>query len=355
MLLTVKTTPIGWVVSRRFRDFVDLKKTLALEFPGHFVPPLPRKSRTDPFALPAFLLYLSRFLQNLVRTPIFLCSPVLKAFLADGRSIFESTIQTARKLQKPNNVDQMWTISGSIVCQAAPLSSTNLNDYFIHSEALKRTIQHQFGFVSAALNSLSAQLQQLANSLKSLAELQESVPEACRQRDIYGNLGEVLEEWSHKEAETCSLIELYAQTLFKAEKREAKEFKLMFKEKEALEAAWTKAADHLKERKERLWTQGDPVKWDISSCYSGDIASLKANKSTAFSFMLARDTQDTQRSKEKLDYLNYQLRTEVFRVLELTATSAAVRLSELGRQWDENKQDLALKWRELLGRLSAFY
>jgi len=355
VLLTVKTTPIGWIVSRRFGDFVDLKKNLALEFPGYFVPPLPSKSRTDPFSLPTFLLHLTRFLQTIVRTPIFLCSPVLKAFLADGRSIFESAIKAARKVKKPDTVDQMWTMSGSIVCRTAPLPPIGLNDYFFHSEVLKRTIAHQFGFVSAALNSLSGQLQLLANSLRSLAELQESVPEAYRQREIYGNLGEVLEEWSRKEAETCNLMELYGQSLFKAEKREAAEFKLMFKEKEALETAWAKATDHLKDRKERLWMQGDPVKWEIASSYSGDIASLKANKSTAFSYMLARDTQDTQRSKQKLDYLNHQLRTEVLRVLELSATSAAVRLSELGRQWDENKQDLALKWRELLGRLSAFY
>jgi regulator of replication initiation timing len=351
----VKTLPIGWVVSRRFGDFVDLKKQLNLEFPGFFVPPLPKKARTDPSTLPTFLLHLSRFIQTVVRTPIFLCSPVLKSFLADGRSLFESTIKSARKASKPASVDQMWSISGSIVCQTAPLSPAKLTDYFTNCETLKRTITHQFGFVSAVLNSLSGQLQQLANSLRSLSELQASVPEAYRQLDIYGNLSEVMEEWSRKEAENSSLMDLYGQALFKAEKREAEECKQMLKERDTLEAIWTKATDHLNDKKERLWAQGDPVKWEISPTYPGDIPTLKANKSAAFPYMLHRETQDSQRSKQKLDFLNYKLRTEMFHVLELSATAAAVRLSELGRLWDENKQDLVLKWRELLGRLSAFY
>ena len=39
----IETKPIGWVVNRRFNDFLKLRDILAMTYPCHLIPPIPGK------------------------------------------------------------------------------------------------------------------------------------------------------------------------------------------------------------------------------------------------------------------------------------------------------------------------
>ncbi len=46
---TIKTSPLGWAVKRRYNDFYWLRETLQKFHPGVFVPPIPKKKRKNRF------------------------------------------------------------------------------------------------------------------------------------------------------------------------------------------------------------------------------------------------------------------------------------------------------------------
>lgn len=354
-VVSLTTKPFGWMVSRKFADFVEMRKVLCLEFPGYFVPPLPHKPRIDPRSLQELQLRLSRFLQSLTSTPIFQCSLLLKLFLSDSGTLFESFLKQFHSSPRPTSLSQYWTLTDSISCLSESVAVTPLSNYFILSESLKRSIALEFESVSNSLNSLSGHLQQLTNSVKRLADLQKTVPQAQKQLQIYTDLGEIMEEWAKKEAEISNLTEIYGEILFKCEASEDEEFKLMIQDRESLELAYSKATEQLDSKKARLWSQKDISKWEVPSTYEGDVAALQLSKETAFQYMLPRDTQELVQSKQKIDYLNYQIRMEAERVLEASARKAALAVTEMGRQWDECKQDLTVKWRQAMGRLTELY
>lgn len=44
-LFTIKTSPFGWTVKRRFGDFQFLRNNIQKLFPGKVIPPIPSKKK----------------------------------------------------------------------------------------------------------------------------------------------------------------------------------------------------------------------------------------------------------------------------------------------------------------------
>jgi sorting nexin-7/30/sorting nexin-8 len=94
ILYEVQTDPVGWVVTRRFSDFVLLRQLLAKYFPSYNIPPLPNKKYTarrfDSDFIMKRMKFLNLFINNIVRSEDFKASEILVSFLSiPDRANFE--------------------------------------------------------------------------------------------------------------------------------------------------------------------------------------------------------------------------------------------------------------------------
>jgi hypothetical protein len=72
-------------VSRRYNDFAQLHKTLMIQFPGAFVPPLPKKKAVGRFSevfIATRMRGLQHFLEEILKSPDFQCLNYVVAFWA---------------------------------------------------------------------------------------------------------------------------------------------------------------------------------------------------------------------------------------------------------------------------------
>ena len=95
VLYEVSTSPLNWIVTRRYSDFDLLRQLLAKYFPSYNIPPLPNKKlgnrRFDLDFIMKRMKFLNLFINNVVQREDFKASEILIAFLSyTDRGKFES-------------------------------------------------------------------------------------------------------------------------------------------------------------------------------------------------------------------------------------------------------------------------
>ena len=99
-----------------------------------------------------------------------------------------------------------------------------------------------------------------------------------------------------------------------------------------------KAESRLKERKAKLWQQGDPSKWGIDDS-KVDTAALRSSKEYAYSKMLHNETHAVNMLKDEFAYFNFQVHCELERVL----TDNSILENRHFRRWANKMSDHARK------------
>lgn len=353
VLYTIRTEPLAWVVKRRFNDFFWLRGVLQTQFPGHYVAPIPRKQNTGRLAEETILKrsrFLGRFLESVARTPAFLRSQYLLAFLGEtGLEQFQATKKATNKFRRPDRVEDFPTTSGSHLLNES-LSTEYLqscNDLLSHSEILKKRLKRQSQSLLDILKSLSAQLQAVAETYKALSELQDSL--STGSKELFASLSEVFMDWSGFEGHLHEAVYDHMDTFYKFRYQEMTVLKDLLRERDTYLAAYLKAEERLNSRKERLWSQADPSKWELDSDSGLNSAALTSNKSLATTLMLPRDTATVGRAKDLFAYYNAMAFLELRRVAkEVTSSERRNALALVLRQ-----TELAEDLRRTLGPLAT--
>jgi len=353
VLYTVRTEPLAWVVKRRFNDFFWLRGVLQTQFPGYYVAPIPKKQNTGRLAEETILKrsrFLGRFMESIVRTPAFLRSQWLLAFLGEtGLEQFQATKKATTKFRRPDRVEDFPTLSGSHLLNDS-LSTEYLqacNDLLSHSEILKKRLKRQSQSLLNTLKSLNEQLQGVAETYKSLSELQDSL--GAGSKELFAGLSEVFRDWSGFEGHLYEAVYDHMDTFYKFRYQEMTVLKDLLRERDVYLSAYLKADERLNSRKERLWTQADPSKWELDSDSALDSASLTSNKSLATTLMLPKDTATVGRAKDLFAYYNAMAFLELRRVAkEVTGSERRNALALVLRQ-----TELAEDLRRTLGTLTT--
>lgn len=294
-------------------------------------------------------------LDGITRNPLFLTSDALVSFLRDDRSIFESVLKTEEKKRKPDRVENMWSISGSLQCQSAISPSRPLSDYLSLGESLKRKISQQFTVLQSSLLTLSSQLSGIAESFQLLANLQDIVPEAQAQKSIAKGLGSVFSTWAKQESEVAELTLQYGEFFHKEESEEMAELGEMLRKRDMLAEAAARYRERLAEKKEKLWTLGDTGKWELAADMRQELSVMLSDKSLALQYILPVETKELERQQHYYAFHNYQLKAQLASVLTNSARYGSLQLSEFSRLLDETHQVICLDLRDFQGRLSAYY
>ena len=318
VLYTLRTEPLAWVVKRRFNDFFWLRGVLQAQFPGYYVAPIPKKQNTGRLAGETILKrsrFLSRFMESIVRTSAFLRSQYLVAFLGEtSMDQFQTLKKSTNKIRRPDRMEDFPTLSGSHLLSES-LSTEyfqSCNDFLSHSEILKKRLKRQSQSLLDTLKSLSAQLEGVAETYKALAELQDSLSSGSK--ELFEGLSGVFKDWSGFEGHLYEAVYDHMDTFYKFRYQEMTVLKDLLRERDTYLSAYLKAEERLCSRKEKLWSQADPSKWELDSDSAIDPAALMSNKSLATTLMLPRDTATVGRAKDLFAYYNAMTFQELRRV-----------------------------------------
>lgn len=360
----VATEPLSWTVKRKFSDFQWLKAVLQVQFPGYFVlsrqvPPLPPKKATGLVSSDTIskrTAFLSRFLQNIAATPLFLRSPYLLAFLKEASNDhFHQVQKTTKRLKRPELVQEQPSLSDSVLCSSPLLTDhfTVISDFLTHTELLKKKLKRQSESLVSALGSVSKELEAFAETLKALSELQDVATRTDTMRWNYGGFATAVFQWSKHESEIAELCKDHLNQFFKYRYLEAAELQEVLKERETHLQVYVKAAERLESRKNRLWAQGEAGKWMLSAADLQQLATLRSEKALALPKMLPADTLAVDALQATYGYFNYLAKAEMFRLGSETNEAETRHFAEFSALVEHCLQSLALEWRTFSSTLSS--
>jgi hypothetical protein len=172
VVYTVKTEPNGFLVKRRFSEFLWLRETLGKFYHGLFIPPLPQgavlSNSTDVESqfIKNRTALLDSFINELLANPFLRPDPHLTAFLSmssetDFKALMEMTSALTKASKSPVNDSiglKLWKAMLAPV-QASPASNETLKD-------LKR----QVGLVDKSLAQLKEEFTGMRNRITLLAK-----------------------------------------------------------------------------------------------------------------------------------------------------------------------------------------
>ena len=119
ILYEVETEPIGYVVVRRYSDFVNLRKLIVKHFPSFFVPPLPNKKignkRFNQHFIDKRMKLLNLFINQLVQNESFKSSEILVSFLTcEDKSQFDSKCKEFTTSKPSAFIEDYKTLDGKV-------------------------------------------------------------------------------------------------------------------------------------------------------------------------------------------------------------------------------------------------
>jgi sorting nexin-7/30/sorting nexin-8 len=139
---TLTTDPTGWEVARRFEDFQWLRNVLATLHPDILVPILPKEVNQGSLQqdLPKRKLYLRRFINAIVATPLFQRSRYVYSFLSEAdNKAFTSMKKKGLREKKPERIDRFISLDGQIPVNShvpEPKHMNRINSYLSQSEQI---------------------------------------------------------------------------------------------------------------------------------------------------------------------------------------------------------------------------
>jgi len=112
----IQTEPVGWLVTRRFNDFLWFRESLAIKYPGVYLPPLP-KNHTRGILSDVFLskrkASLETFLCNIIANDFLRSAPIVDMFLhVDDEEKWKTILETP--VQKPETLHDFYAPDGEI-------------------------------------------------------------------------------------------------------------------------------------------------------------------------------------------------------------------------------------------------
>jgi hypothetical protein len=164
-------------------------------------------------------LYLTRFINSIISTPIFQRSPYVIAFLNDNNTkTFNDIKKRGTKERRPTSLEQFYSLTPDI-----PINTDvpdmrfmqGINDFLSLSEVVQRKLKRQTGGLLVEFRKVGDGLEGIADLVHELEKSHALVPEASAQRAMFGELANILDEWAAFEKKQVRDVNDNLTTFFK--------------------------------------------------------------------------------------------------------------------------------------------
>ena len=303
-----------FLVIRRYSDFVIYRQILSKTFPRLIIPPLPSKKiggrRFEIDFIEKRMHFLNKFIENVMNNETFKAAEATVAFLTIiDRLQFDSKMKELSSIPPVQFIDETKTLNGKIYIS---LDNEANEKYFVN-------IKNYFKLQTQILNHLNENLRDYYKSIitadESLTEIQKDFEllhllnsKVQMKEDIiksYEIFGKFFKNWRRNMMNQNEIIKKYVKDFFKYIKMEGESYQELIDSRENIKYYFEKNLEKLQKKKDKLWTNGDLSKWEITEgLESIDRLMLLNDKDYACSKMCTVETKTLENERKILGHAN---------------------------------------------------
>ncbi|CAG9319224.1 unnamed protein product [Blepharisma stoltei] len=237
VIYNIVTSPLGWDVRRRYKQFKWLREVLSHEFPGYYIPPLPDKKahgNTEDMTILKRQRFLQRYMNSLISNPIFRSSPSFELFLKENSDKEFKSSKDCNKKTKRAALNQFISLTGDLYCDSRDHATkfNAISQYLNNGETIKKKLKRQSEEIMEDLLKLSKTIASYAETIRQAADLQDLPDFNDGHKELYKSLNDALLDWSDWEIENSNFISDYFNMFFKFGYMELGALKELIKERE---------------------------------------------------------------------------------------------------------------------------
>lgn len=291
---TVVTKPLDYRVERRYNDFFWLRTILAREYPGLYIPPIPKKSEGRNFEqefLDRRIETLEKFLSEICEHSELRSSVYFSAFL----KIADEKVWTAQKEKLDQSISKISSLKehfskkmfeGSngiklehfktVTGEVRSRISKDLRDYAQQTENLLKATYPVYENVELLCQELSHDIEKACSTVNRLCEqvhslsaihakFNELVKEGkwTLMEQLYSILGNSLANWGRYMKKSSESVRNHIHCTFQYSMKEFDSIHELIATRNHAGQEYYKAAQSLEAYKDKLLDSGDLVKWEI--------------------------------------------------------------------------------------------
>ncbi|CAK72978.1 unnamed protein product (macronuclear) [Paramecium tetraurelia] len=364
---TVQTDPIGWIVQRRYSDFLWLRELFCKIYPGINIPPLPKKTvlkNEKELYLQKRMKFLEKFLKSIFNCELLRHDKWFYAFLSSKEEKDLKQIQKlSTQVQKVTKLEQIISIDGKIQLEI----NDNLNTYNLEATQLVNSVDICYKKLRKDSKQLLLDFDQLSNTIFNMgstcAELyqlsnkfNQSISQGkISQLDIlYISMNNMLVQWGNNLTSQIQIVQEELCHFFKFHHHSVLVLKEFMKQKEHAQQEYEKFKSRLEYKKNKLFTSQDYSRWEISAVElkAFQDSNLTQNKEFSFQIMLPQETIIQEDLKNIFAYFNNQSYLEVTKLFENTVSEFSQHFTKFCSLQKEQIAEQKLIWDQSIVNLT---
>ena len=303
---------INLSAERRYSDFLTLRSVLKKLFPNLVIPPLPGKKmggrRFELDFVAKRMHFLNEFLKDLVNVEEFKASEALVAFLTCDREKFDMKMKELSNYNSPLYLEEVKTLNG----KAHISLGENLNDqyfdniksYFKLQSQLMQKLNEDLKVFYKTMNTAVVSLEnvtkdfELLHSLNNQVKMKEDIVKTFEEFFVF------FKNWKNIMFNQNDVIKKYVKNFFKYVQMEGDSYLDLMTWREEAKAKFDKENNKLQAKKDKLWSQMDISKWEITDYSRIDRVALVRDKQYACAMMCTVETNVCKNLLNQLGYAN---------------------------------------------------
>ena len=306
----VKTEPSGFIVHRRFTDFIWLQDLLSKNYINCIIPPLCVKKY---FKSTEELVYkrirmLNKFMNGISNHPLLISSQILYDFLSLKDSEFKNKKSIYEKLPVPTKVKDIKTKTGEIAISITKDKedlSKKIKQYSERNIELMKKLTKNYKMLKIQMQNVISKIKDIATIWDSLYKSSNKNLEGDIISGVYDAMAKFMEDLGNSQKKQVSFIDENIREYFRFIRKEYEGIKNYCDVTETNKNNYNKSYLKLKSKKELLFQEKKIEEWGLDRDDLENKLLLFKDKQLSMSKMLPAETKKVDDSKKLYGcYLN---------------------------------------------------
>ena len=312
VLYEVSTSPLNWIVTRRYSDFDLLRQLLAKYFPSYNIPPLPNKKlgnrRFDTDFIAKRMKFLNLFINNVVQSEDFKASEILIAFLSyTDRGKFESKFKEYQSQIPSSYVEDYKTLEGKVIIshdEGNEKYFTNISKYFKLQEQIFLKLNLSLKNFYKSMTAACDHLQEVHKNFDIMHVLNTRVLMKPTITKTFEELSFFFDNWMKILIKQKEMVKNHMKDFYKYVNFEGRAYTELIDRREELKNKYISENAKITAKKEKLFSTGDISKFELGDQPGIDRDRLLKDKPYAFQHMCRNDNLNLEKLHNQLGYAN---------------------------------------------------
>ena len=321
----IVTSPLNYIVRRRFSDFDWLRNILQKFFPRIFLPPLPNKKignrRFENDFIQKRMSQLQIFINYIIKREELKSSEALVSFLKfTDRNQFESKMKELNSFLPSPFCEDQKTLNGILKIN----NNYELEKYFINIANFYKIENGLYERLNYNLKNFYVNIKYACKSLENaekdfdiLSQLNSKVNMSKEITNIFEEYSIFFKNWKNILSNQNEIFKAKIKNFFKYQNKLNVSYSELIISREQIRNKFLNENTKLNSKKEKLFIIKDINKWEIDEFLNpNEREKLFIDKDFAFSKMCTKDNQSVNNIFKQLGYANYNNLIELNKIIE---------------------------------------